>query len=317
MTYSSGGSIQASDFNALAGGNPTSTANTLNVTWATGNGNAGYGQTALANVSVGGVVSASGQWGTLVANIANAALHQGSSISSTVAPVTGGSIAFQNAINTNLATVYTNRLNASAQSTTVANTVTTVSTWSQIATWTHTITFASGDAARYFFNSGGQLKVTCSHPSGTGINLLLNNLASNIGTVVMSSPISGTVTIAGTTYNGITKVGGGGNSPTVSTNTGYYALTTTNTSVFTQTASTGPAYYISTSINVTVKSNGTQGSNGDKGSVITIYTVWDEIPNGLVVASGSTTTVTAQLPETTYIGNSWGSITVAGSVAVV
>jgi len=87
--------------------------------------------------------------------------------------------------------------------------------------------------------------------------------------------------------------------------------------VFTQTASTGPAYYISTSINVTVKSNGTQGSNGDKGSVITIYTVWDEIPNGLVVASGSTTTVTAQLPETTYIGNSWGSITVAGSVAVV
>ena len=95
----------------------------------------------------------------------------------------------------------------------ISNTVTTASTWSSIATWTHTVTFANGNAARYFFNSGGQLKVTCSHPSGTGINLLLNGLASNIGTVVMSAPTSGSITIASTSYNGITKVGGGGNAP--------------------------------------------------------------------------------------------------------
>jgi hypothetical protein len=317
MSYAQYGTIQATDFNTLAGGNPTTTSGTLNAVWATGGTTAGYGQTALANVSAGNTVAATGQWATLVANTASAASHQGSSISAVTAPASGGTITYLSAIPTNLTTIYTNRLNAATQGSTSANTVTTVATWSDVATWTHTVTFANGDAARYFFNSGGQIKVTCSHPSGTGINLLLNNLASNIGTVVMSAPTSGSITIASTSYNGMTKVGGGGNAPTISTNTGYFALTTTNASVFTQTASTGPAGYLSTNINVTIKSNGTQGSNGDAGSVITIYTKWDEIPNGLVVATGSATTVTAQAPETTYLANSWGTITVAGSVAVV
>lgn len=316
MSYAQYGTVQATDFNTLAGGNPTTTSGTLNAVWATGGTNAGYGQTAVANVSAGDTVAATGQWANLVTYTANSASHQGSSISAVTAPTAGGTITYLSAIPTNLTTIYNNRLNAATQGSTSANTVTTAATWSSIATWTHTVTFANGDAARYFFNSGGQLKVTCSHPSGTGINLLLNGLASNIGTVVMSSPISGSVTIASTSYNGITKVGGGGNAPTVSTNTGYYALTTTNTSVFTQTASTGPAGYLATNINVTVKSNGTQGSNGDNGNIITIYTTWDEIPNGLVVATGSTTTVTAQAPETTYLANSWGTISVTGSVTV-
>lgn len=316
MSYAQYGLIQASDFNTYAGGNPTTSSGTINAVWATGGTNAGYGQTAVANVAVGGTVSAS-DWASLVNSTANAASHQGTSITSVTAPTTGGTVTYLSAIPTNLTSIYSPRLNAASQGSTTANTVTTVSTWSDKATWTHTVTFASGDAARYFFNAGGQLKITCSHPTGTGINLLLNNLASNVGTVVMSAPTSGSVTIASTSYNGITKIGGGGNAPTVSTNTGYYALTTGNASVFTQTASTGPAGYLSTNINVTVKSNGTQGSNGDAGSVITIYTTWDEIPNGLVVATGSTTTVTAQAPETTYLANSWGAITVTGTVAVV
>jgi hypothetical protein len=316
MSYAQFGLIQASDFNTLAGGNPTTTSGTINAVWATGGTNAGYGQTAVANVSAGGTVTAS-NWASVVNNTANSASHQGTSITSVTAPSSGGTVTYLSAIPTNLTTIYTSRLNAASQGSTTANAVSTVATWSDKATWTHTVTFANGDAARYFFNSGGQLKITCSHPTGTGINLLLNNLASNVGTVVMSAPTSGSVTIASTSYNGITKVGGGGNAPTISTNSGYYAMTAANVSVFTQTASTGPSGYLSTNINVTVKSNGTQGSNGDAGSVITIYTIWDEIPNGLVVATGSTTTVTAQAPETTYLGNSWGSITVAGSVAVV
>lgn len=315
MSYAQYGLIEATDFNTLAGGNPVTTSGKINTVWATGGTNAGYGQTAIANVAQYATVSSS-EWAGLVNATANSASHQGTSITAVTAPATGGTITYLSAIPTNLTTIYGTRLNAASQGSTSANTVTTAATWSSIATWTHTVSFANGDAARYFFNSGGQLKVTCSHPSGTGINLLLNNLASNIGTVVLSSPTSGSVTIASTSYNGVTKVGGGGNAPTVSTNTGYYALSTANTSIFTQTASTGPAGYLSTNINVTVKSNGTQGSNGDAGSVITIYTTWDEIPNGLVVATGSATTVTAQAPETTYLANSWGTITVAGSVAV-
>jgi hypothetical protein len=314
MAYAQFGTVQAADFNTLVGGNPTVTANTLNATWATGGAAAGYGQTAVANVAAGNSVLASSQWASLVSNTASAATHQGSSITSVAVPVTGGVISFNSAIPTNLQTIYTNRLNAATQGATSANTATYASSWSAALTFTHTATFANGDAARYFFNSGGQIKMTVSHPAGTGINLLFNNLASNVGTVVVSAPTSGTVSVAGTSYSGITKVGGGGNAPTIDSTKGYYGLTTSNANVFTQLASTGPSGYLGTFIRFIVKSNGTQGSNSDAGSVITIYTIWDEVPDGLVVSTGSATTMTLTSPETTNLANSWGSVTLTGTV---
>ena len=57
-------------------------------------------------------------------------------------------------------------------------------------------------------------------------------------------------------------------------------MTTSNANVFTQLASTGPSGYLSTFIRIIAKSNGTQGSNGDTGSVITLYTLFDEVPDG-------------------------------------
>jgi hypothetical protein len=314
MSYAQFGTIQASDFNTLVGGDPTATANTLNATWAVGSAAAGYGQTAQANVAVGDTILAS-SWANLVNRTANAATHQGSSITSVTAPSAGGSITYLSAIPTNLQTIYTNRRNAATQSSTTSNAVVSGATWSSLATFTHTATFANGDAARYFFNSGGQLAITVSLANTTaGINLLLNQLCTNVGTVVLSSVTSGSATIAGTGYNGITKVGGGGNAPTISTNSGYYNLTTSNANVFYQTASTGPSGYLSTNINIFMKTNGTVGSNGDVGNVVTIYTVWDEIPNGLTVGTGATTTLTVRPPEVTNLANTWGTISLAGSV---
>lgn len=315
MAYAQFGLIQATDFNTFVGGNPTTTANTLNATWATGGGTAGYGQTAIANVAVGNTVIATGQWNSLVSNTASAATHQGSTITSVTAPVAGGTITYLSAIPTNLQTVYGNRLNAATQGSTTSNTATFGSAWQNQLTFTHTATFANGDAARYFFNSGGQIKMTVSHPGGTGINLLLTNLASNVGTVVQSAPTSGTVSIVGTSYAGIQKVGGGGNAPTVDSTKGYFGMTVSNATVFTQTASTGPSGYLGTFIRFIAKSNGTQGANGDTGSVITIFTVWDEVPDGLAASSGSATTMTLSLPESTNIANSWGAITLAGTVS--
>lgn len=314
MSYAQYGLIQATDFNTLAGGNPVTTSGKLNTVWSTGGTNAGYGQTAVGNVTVGNSVAAS-DWSSLITKTANCASHQGTTITSVTAPVAGGTVTYLSAVPTNLTTIYGSRLNAASQGSTTANVATYNSTWSTAITFTHTVTFANGDAARYFFNSGGQIKLTCSHANTTaGINLLLNNLASNVGTVAISSPTTGAITVAGTSYNGVTKVGGGGNAPTVATNNGYYALTTANANVFTQTASTGPSGYLGTFIRVIAKSNGTQGSNGDAGSVITLYTIWDEVPDGLVAGTGSTTTCTLVVPETTYLANSWGAITVAGTV---
>jgi hypothetical protein len=308
MTYAQYGLVQAADYNALTGGPSSTTANTLNVTWATGTGNAGYGQTAEGNVAIGDSVTA-GKWANLVNKTSNSATHQGSTISSVSAPVAGGTVTYVSAIPTNLSTIYSNRLNAQTVGSTTANTATRGTTWNTALTFTHTATFANADAARYFFNAGGSLKITCSHPSGVNIDLLFNNLASNVGTVALSSPVSGSISVAGTTYNGVTKVGGGGNSPTISTNSGFYALTTANTTLFTQTASTGPAAYLSTFIRVI----GAVNSNASP-TVVTLYTVWDEVPDGFTVTSGTATTLTAQAPETTNLANTWGTITLAGSV---
>jgi len=316
MTYAQFGNIQATDYNTFVGTATSSTADTFNATWASGSGTAGYGQTAVPQVGTGELVD-DATWANLINNSANVALHQAATGYTTITPPSeGDTITFLPALSTNLSTIYAQRLNAGTQGSTTSQTLTTSTTWTNIALFTHTVTFANGNAARYFFNAGGQIKMTCSHPAGTGINLLLNGLASNVGTVVMSSIASGTVSIAGSTFNGITKVGGGGNAPTISQNNGYYALTTSNASVFTQTASTGPSSYLGTNINYIVRSNGPQGANGDRGSIITIFTTWDEVPNGLTASSGSTVTCTIQYPESTYIANTWGAIAISGTVSV-
>jgi hypothetical protein len=313
MSYAQFGTIQASDYNTLVGAATGGTANALNTVWSTGSSGAGYGQPAEANVAVGDTVTAV-KWANLITKTSNSASHQSSSITAVTAPASGNTIVYNANVVTNLQTIYVNRLNAVSQSATSSNTATYGSTWLNAITFTHTVTFANGDAARFFFNSGGQLAITCAHPAGSGINLLLNNLASNVGTVVLSAPTSGAATIAGTSYNGVTKIGGGGSTPVISTNSGYYNLTTSNANAFFQTASTGPSGYLSTNINIFVRTNGTQGSNGDTGNVITISTVWDEIPNGLTVTTGSATTVTIRPPEVVYLANTWGTPTVTGTV---
>jgi hypothetical protein len=314
MSYAQGQPIAATDFNTLVGTNPNTAVNTLNTVWSTGGTAAGYGQTAVATVTAGNPVNAT-DWANLVNKTANSGSHQGTTITSVSAPITGGVITYLSAIPTNLTSIYTSRLNAATQGSTNANTVTRGSSWSTQILFTHTVTFANADATRYFFNSGGQLKITCSQPTGTPIDNLWNALALAIGTINISAPSSGTANIAGTSYTGIQKTGGSGTASVPLPNNGYYALTTSNANVFTQTAATGPSGYLSSLINVNIKSNGTQGSNGDKGNIITIYTLWDEVPDGYTVSSGAATTVTAFAPETTYLANTWGTITIAGTVA--
>jgi len=315
MSYAQNGLIEATDFNNLVGAAVETGANKLNTVWSTGGTTAGYGQSAVSQVSGGDTVVATGQWNALVTNTASAASHQGSSISAVTAPSAGDTVTYNTNIPTNLTTIYTNRRNAASQGSTIADTATRASSWQNSLTFTHTVTFTSGNAARYFFNSGGQIKMTASHPTGGGINLLFSDLASDTGTVTMSAPNSGTITISGTSYSGITKVGGGGNAPTVDADKGYFGLTTGNATAFTQLADSGPSGYLSSFIRYIVKSNGAQAGNGDTGSIITIYSVWDEIPNDLVASASSAVTCTAQLPETSNLSASWGTPVIAGSVS--
>ena len=76
MSYAQNGLIEATDFNNLVGAAVETGANKLNTTWSTGGTTAGYGQTAVSQVSGGDTVVATGQWNALVTNTASAAAHQ-------------------------------------------------------------------------------------------------------------------------------------------------------------------------------------------------------------------------------------------------
>jgi hypothetical protein len=315
MSYAQFQTIAAADYNGLVGANPGSTANALNTVWATGSGFAGYGQTAEANVAVGDTITAA-KWANIVTKTANSATHQGSSLSAVTTPTVGGTITYLANIPTNLGTIYSNKLNAASQGTTAPTTVTRSGTWNNQLTFTFTATFANGDATRYFFNSGGQVKFTFSHPTGSTIDNSLNALATACGTIALSAPTTGTATIAATSYNGVTKVGGSGTVNTIATNNGYYSWSTANTLAFKQLVASAPAGYTNTNINLNVKTNGAVGSNGDVGNVITIYAQFAELTStGLTAATGTAVTMTVVPPEVTNIANTWGTITPGGSVA--
>lgn len=324
MTWAAAGLVQASDLNTMLGGNPTTTANTLNAVWGTGSGGAnasatgggGYGQTTTANVSVGDIVSA-GPWNGLFSATNNAAAHQGTSISNIANVSSSNIVTFYSAAQTNVNSIYAARGNAASQGSTSSNAVTTASTWTSTATFTHTLTFANGDAARYFFNAGGQIKMQVAHSNTTaGVNQALNTLATATGTVVLSGQNSGSRTIAGTAYNGVTKVGGSGSAESIATNTGYFALSTSNATIFDQNSGTSP-YESLMDIKYIAKTNGVQGSNQDNGSVVTIYTVITESGANGTIGTGTTVTCTWTPPASTFITNSWGALSsFTGAVTV-
>jgi hypothetical protein len=303
MAYSQGGKIEATDINGFVS---TGTPNFNNI-WSVGSADSGYGQPALSTVAVGDKV-AQDPWNSLVTNIAKAAAHQNTTITTTTAPLTGDKIQWLSALSTNLGLVNTNRLNAVAQSGTVDNISTSSSTWSNNLTVTFTVTFSSGNAARYFFNAGGQIGIQCSHPVGVGssINQLINDICGDAGTMWLSSPTLGTARIAGFDYNGVTKVGGNPGGETVSTNSGFHALSTTPTQLFKQYGNfVYDAYETGTFVSVSASSNGA--------GVITITVVYDEVPNGALVSSGTVTTLTVRSPSSAQITDTWGVPTLSNS----
>ena len=174
MSYAQGGLISASDFNGLANG--TTGANIAWV-WGTGYGSTGYGQsiTALASVSSSTTVTAT-QWSGMLGPL-NAALGHQSGAGATLGPVNytaGSTITYFANVNTSVTTINTNAALYSAQgsTTTGANFDDAVSTSTGIAGLaygTRTVTFASADAARYFFNAGGQLNYVVSTPTAAGV----------------------------------------------------------------------------------------------------------------------------------------------------
>jgi hypothetical protein len=325
MTYSAGGLIQATDYNGFV--STTSGAN-VNATW-----NTTYGQTALSTVSATGTVTAT-QWSTLVNTISSMASHQGTTITSRTPPTAGQTITVLSAVNADIASCYTNRLNAASvgaqytgwtgTSSKTSATGSGQSAWS--ITYTHTITFASTAAATYFFNSGGYLvwqvcKQSTGTPGDTEWNAFVGTDGNGgpLGKIIFTSD-GASKTINGTSYTGTAKVGGSGAPNILSTSTGYNQLTGTPAVIYRQ-YDEGAAY----------NTNYVQISASVSGSVITFTTVWYDdgatgvgatadisggsATSGISFGTAPTTIVTYYAPESTYISNTWGTPAIAASVA--
>lgn len=320
MTYSVGGLIEATDYNGFAS---TTTNGNVNAIWGTGAGSYGYGQTTtLSTVSVGGTVTAT-SWADLVNRITSIANHTGVTITSRTAPVAGNTITILNNVATDLSNLYTNRANAVSSGSTISP---ATGTWWQASntpnsawtiTTTHTITFANANAARYFFNSGGLIKWDVSKTStGTEADDEWNDLATNLTGVIYLSGANTSHSISGTAYTGITKSGGTGTPSTLATTTGFYNLTTVATTVYQQAADTAPYTGDSIRIQMSVDNNTTP-------TVLTVSTAWinassatpgsTEIITGGVAGVGPTTVVNYVAPETTYLSNTWGAVTISAT----
>ena len=329
MTYSSGGLIQSADYNGFVG--PTASGGTaganINDIWGVGSGDKGFGQTAVSNSSVAGTITAT-QWASLVNTLSSLGSKTVTTITARTAPTAGSTIGILSALNTDLTNVTTNRNNAvsvgslysSWTGTNSKTAATSGAAWT--ITITNTFTFASSNAARYFFNGGGIIFLLNSKTStGATGDPPWNALAAACGTIAFSGAAA-SHTIAGVAYTGTTKIGGSGTATTLSTATGYYALTAgaAATIIFKQFSATAP--YTTDFIQISVALDA--GAN-----ILTFTTLWsandsgpgnpDPITGGTAPTGASPGTAACCIgyyypPNTTYLPTaSWGTPTVAAT----
>jgi hypothetical protein len=330
MTYSSGGLIQATDYNGFVSTNSPN----INNIWSTGSSDSGWGQTALSTVSAGGTVGAT-NWASLVNTIASMGSQTNTVITARSAPTAGQTISVLAAVNADITNCNSARATAAAVGTTSttwsgasAKTTTTGTgnnAWT--ITWTQTVTFPSADQARFFFNAGGRIYLTMNK-SSTGLDNDpdWNTFVGKVGTISLTG-IAAAKGLAGTAYTGTTRTGGtGGTQTTLNTSIGFYALTPGAAAIGIFQLNDDVSPYTGDYILITAAKNA--GS-----TAITFVTTWNStartgagqstnISGGTDTASpfsayGTAPAVICRFvpPATTYLTNSWGTPTVASSVA--
>ena len=323
MTYSSGSLIQATDYNGFA--STTAGAN-LNDIWSTGSGDKGWGQTALSTVTAGTSTVTATQWAGLVNNLSSSGGQTNTTITARSAPTAGQTIGILAALSTDLTNCTTNRGNAAAVGAqytgwTGTNSLTAgkpAGNWN--FTITNTITFPSAAQARYFFNAGGLIRIS-SYKTSTGNtgDPPWNALIASSGDIYISGRVnSAAQTIGGTSYTGTTKIGGSGTNSVLTTTTGWYQLTpgAALSTIYLQYSPTAP--YTSDYIAY-------QAAVNSASTTLTIASIFvgsdgDPISGGTAASGGTPgtapcTIVTYYPPSTTYLTNSWGTPTVAATIA--
>lgn len=277
MAYSSGGLIEATDYNGFAA--------SVNAVWGSGSSDRGYGQsTTLSTVAATNTVTAT-QWATLIARIDSMRQHQSGTTSGLTQPSTGDTIAFVTNTNTQIGVIDTNRLSNNVGVTQLATANASGSTgWTSNAVRECKFTFSSANAMRYFFNAGGTITCNTISSSFSG-----NTKSTNWDTIA----------------NGV--------SSTVTNSIFWNNLSTSN---YTLTSGTGSgADYGSNVLYLQARLNAAPGSSTE--IIIRAYFVdgaadgFDDTVSGTArvdaAANGATTT---------YLTNTWGTPTATNNLTV-
>jgi len=319
MAYASGGLIQATDYNGLA---QTTAGGNVAYVWGVGSSTWGYGQSTslIASVSTGGTVTAV-QWAGLVYTTNAALAHQGQTQiggglgGANINMTAGQTITYFSNVAAAVTQVNTTRATAYAQGTTTtgsnygtAISFTDTSSAAQTSTITRTVTFASADQARYFFNAGGQINVVVNTPTGSNGTSHSADFVTLWGTNLTGITIKGTTT----SYSG-----SGGTVSTNNTGLGYWNMSTSAQVVAKITSANSTYVYDGDYVYIAVNTNGLQGSHSDNGSTITVtfYTYCSTVGGNSHFNNTVGFTHNAQInvvyPETTYLTNTWGTVTIS------
>ena len=156
--------------------------------------------------------------------------------------------------------------------------------------------FANEDQARYYFNSGGQMRFSGSRTGGSGgsLDVAWTNLLNAMGTIKMNA--------ATTTYTG-----SGG---TVTNNVGYFGLTGTYQQIFIHYGSGGYYYYHGIEYDIKVRRENYVGANGGNGSLIRALITFNNNNAGTV--NGTLTSQIDQYKATgvlTITSPTWTTVT--------
>jgi hypothetical protein len=184
--------ISASDYNSIR----TKIENVM----AIGTGNIGYGQTTFSSLVAAGNSVSKIQWDALRYDIYNAILHQTGSAPSIVSVAVGDVIRygashpnFQYDTLADQATANRFDLGTGQFVTEAIDTTSFTSSWYQSVSSTTSITFATAEQARFFFNAGGKIRFASSRTGGNGEaqNSAWSNLLSTAGTQSFAGGLSG------------------------------------------------------------------------------------------------------------------------------
>jgi hypothetical protein len=141
----------------------------------TGAGSRGYNQTVVSSDVFTGNQITRAQWDLLKTDIINVLYHQNGELPNIVTVNSGDVIQFgaghpNNNYNTLLDTAAANRFQVAASQSVVTSkgVATYTSAWSSSAQFTLTVTFSTADQGRYFFNSGGKIRLNTSISGGSG-----------------------------------------------------------------------------------------------------------------------------------------------------